>query len=153
MNYWLMKSEPSVFSINDLNNHSHKTGFWDGVRNYQVRNMIRDDINQGDRAFFYHSSCPVPGIVGIIEITSQGYVDKTQFDPKSRYFDATSSLDKPRWYGVDVKLITALSTIISLEHLKKSPELKDMTLLKKGNRLSIMPITKTEWDIILKLNN
>lgn len=153
MTYWLMKSEPSAFSIDDLSHRHNQTEHWDGVRNYQARNMLRDQMQSGDKAFFYHSSCAQPGIVGIIEIVKAGYPDFTAFDPKNKHFDSTSSAENPRWYMVDVRLIKKLSQAISLEELKKNPKLTDMQLLRKGNRLSIMPVTSKEWEIILQLGH
>lgn len=147
MNYWLMKSEPSVFSIDDLKRR--RTEPWDGVRNYQARNMLRDDMNKGDLAFFYHSGCEVPGIAGIMEIASAGYPDPTALDPASRYFDPKSSPDNPRWYLVDVKYRRKLKRVIPLEQLRRQRPLTRMKLLQKGNRLSIMPLTRKEWDYIL----
>ena len=147
MNYWLMKSEPSVFSIDDLKRR--RTEPWDGVRNYQARNMLRDEMKKGDLAFFYHSNCEAPGIVGIMEIAKPGYPDPTAFDPASRYFDPKSDLDNPRWYLVDVKYRRKLKRPITLEELRQKPPLQKMQLLQKGNRLSVMPLTKKEWDYIL----
>lgn len=151
MNYWLFKSEPDAFSIDDLAAMPGKKDHWDGIRNYQVRNMIRDDIKKGDLGFFYHSSCAIPGIVGQFSVTRESYPDHTAFDKKEKYFDAKSDPDNPRWLMVDVKFKKKFKEIISLEELKTKKPLQDMLLLKKGNRLSIMPITKKEWDYINKL--
>ncbi|MBL6734470.1 MAG: EVE domain-containing protein [Shewanellaceae bacterium] len=150
MNYWLMKSEPDTFSIEDLIQCPNQTEPWDGIRNYQARNMMRDQMKIGDLAFFYHSSCKVPAIVGVIEICSEPYDDPTQFDPESKYYDPKSRPDNPRWQLVDVKFISKTNTI-ALSSLKKYPELKQMRLLQKGNRLSILPISAEEWTFINNL--
>lgn len=151
MNYWLMKSEPDVFSIDDLKNRPNQTEPWDGVRNYQARNMLRDEMKKGDLAFFYHSSCEIPGIVGIIEIAKEGYPDPTAFNPKHRYYDPKSKRDKPTWYLVDVKFKRKLKRTIPLTELRDKKPLQNMKLLQKGNRLSVMLVTKKEWDYILSL--
>ncbi len=151
MNYWLMKSEPDVFSIDDLKNHPKQTESWDGVRNYQARNMLRDEMKKGDLAFFYHSSCEVPGIVGIMEIAKEGYPDPTAFIPKHKYYDPKSKPENPAWYLVDVKFNRKLKRIIPLTELRGKKPLQNMKLLQKGNRLSMMPITRKEWDYILGL--
>lgn len=150
MNYWLMKSEPDVFSIDDL--AQKKLEPWEGVRNYQARNMLRDKMQVGDLAFFYHSSCAEPGIVGIMEIISTAYPDNSALDPQSPYFDAKSTLINPRWFCVDVTFKQKFSTLISLAKLKAQAPLSDLPLVKKGNRLSIMQLTKKQWDIILSLS-
>jgi len=149
MNYWLMKSEPESFSIDDLK--TMKVEHWDGVRNYQARNMMRDEMKKGDQVFFYHSACKEPGIVGIAEVVKEGYPDFTAFDPESKYYDPKSSEEKPRWFMVDVKFKRKLKRAIPLQELKQQPELAEMMLLRKGNRLSINPVSKTEWDFILRL--
>jgi predicted RNA-binding protein with PUA-like domain len=151
MNYWLMKSEPDAFSINDLYNKPNQTEHWDGVRNYQARNMMRDAMMLGDQVFFYHSNCDIPGIVGIIEVAREGYPDFSAFDPDDRHFDPKSDPANPRWMMVDVKYVKTLSRIISLKELKLYPELADLALVKRGNRLSIMPVSKSQWDFILAL--
>ena len=151
MNYWLMKSEPSVFGIDDLKRR--KTEPWDGVRNYQARNMLRDEMKNGDLAFFYHSACDEPGIVGIMEIVKPGYPDPTAFDPASRYFDPKSDPDDPRWYLVDVKYKRKLKRTITLEELRRQPLLQNMKLLQRGNRLSIMPLTEKEWKCVLGMEH
>lgn len=150
MNYWLMKSEPDTFSIEDLIQCPNQIEPWDGIRNYQARNMMRDQMKIGDLAFFYHSSCKVPAIVGVIEICSEAYHDPTQFDPESKYYDPKSRPDNPRWQLVDVKFISQVNPI-ALSSLKKHPELKQMRLLQKGNRLSILPISADEWTFINNL--
>ena len=153
MNYWLFKSEPDTFGIDHLAKAPKRTSAWDGVRNFQARNMLRDSIQRGDEAFFYHSSCAVPGIVGIVEIVKAGYPDETAFDPKHHHYDADSKRDAPRWYVVDVKLQVKFSRVISLEELKQhaAKKLKDFVLLRRGNRLSVMPVAKKDWDFILAL--
>ena len=146
-----MKSEPSEFSIDDLKNRPDKTEPWDGVRNYQARNMMRDQMKKGDMVFFYHSNCEEPGIVGIMTVNKEGYPDHTAFDPDDKHFDPKSDPDNPRWFYVDVKYKKKLKRTISLAELKQHKKLKDMKLLQKGNRLSIMPVSKKEWDYILGL--
>ena len=153
MNYWLMKSEPSVFSIDDLKTMPGKAEHWDGVRNYQARNMMRDQMKAGDRAFFYHSNCPLPGIVGLMAVVREGYPDHTAFAPESKYFDEKSDPDNPRWYMVDVKYIRHTKRVIPLAELKTQAALENMPLVRKGNRLSIMPVSETEWQFILSLEN
>ena len=149
MQYWLMKSEPDAFSIDDLK--KVKVEPWDGVRNYQARNMMRDEMKKGDRVFFYHSNCEVPGIVGIMEVVKEGYPDHTAFDPEAKYYDPKSDPDNPRWYMVDVKFVKKLKRTISLAELKQEAALADMPLVRKGNRLSIMPVEKSQWDHILAM--
>jgi len=153
MNHWLFKSEPSTFGIEALAKAPGQTTAWDGVRNYQARNMLRDGIKQGDLAFFYHSSCDVPGIAGIIKITAEGYPDETAFDRRHAHYDPDSKRDEPRWYVVDVKLVRAFKQVITLDRLRAhaSGALKDLIVLRRGNRLSVMPVTKKEWDFILTL--
>jgi len=149
MNYWLMKTEPDEFSIDDLKRK--KSEPWTGVRNYQARNYMRDGMRKGDGVLFYHSSCAVPGVAGIAEVAAPAYADPTQFDPKSAYFDAGSPRDAPRWLMVDVKYKRKLERIITLTELKQHEELNGMILLRPGNRLSVMPVTKAEWDFVLGL--
>ena len=151
MNYWLMKSEPDVFGVEDLVKRPEKTEPWDGVRNYQARNMMRDDMKKGDLAFFYHSNCKEPGIAGIMKIVREGYPDHTAFDTKQKYFDPKSDPKNPRWYMVDVRHVRKLKRIITLTELKTHDELSELRLLRRGNRLSVMPISKTHWDFILSL--
>jgi predicted RNA-binding protein with PUA-like domain len=153
MNYWLFKSEPDSFSIDDLDAAPKHTSAWDGVRNFQARNMLRDSIKKGDQAFFYHSSCPVPGIAGIVSIVKGGYPDVTAFDPKHHHYDADSNSDAPRWFAVDVKLQRKFSRIITLDELRvhAAKRLGDFILLRRGNRLSVMPVAKKDWDFILTL--
>lgn len=147
-NYWLMKSEPSCFSIDDLKQAPKQTNCWDGVRNYQARNFMRDKMAINDLVFFYHSNCTPPGIVGIAEVVSPAYPDYTAFDPTSEHPDSKSTPDNPRWFMVDVKFVKQFPKIISLDSLKQHPELSNMQLLRKGNRLSVLPISEFEWDFI-----
>ena len=153
MNYWLLKSEPSHFSIDDLAAAPNRTTAWDGVRNFQARNFIRDGMKKGDLAFFYHSSCAEPGIVGIVEITREAYPDATAFDEKNKHFDPKSKAEDPRWFVVDAKLKRRLQQPITLAKLKKyaGDSLSGLQLLKRGNRLSVMPITKQEWQLVIEL--
>ncbi len=153
MNYWLMKSEPGEFGIDDLRKRPRKTEPWDGVRNYQARNMMRDEMQLGDRAFFYHSACEVPGVVGIVEIASAPYADPTAFDPADRHYDPKSDPDNPRWFLVDVKFVRKLKRTIALSELRAFAETKldGLALLRRGNRLSVMPVAKKHWDFILGL--
>lgn len=146
---WLMKSEPDVYSIDDLQRDGQE--MWDSIRNYQARNMMRDDMRIGDPIFFYHSSCNEPGVVGIAEVASKPYPDPVQFDKQSRYFDAKSDPDNPRWILVDVKFVRKLKRNVTLNEIKAEKSLADMILTRKGNRLSIMPVEKKHWDKILSL--
>ncbi|MFL6650551.1 MAG: EVE domain-containing protein [Sulfurifustaceae bacterium] len=148
--YWLMKSEPDVFSIDDLKNRPNRTEHWDGVRNFQARNFMRS-MRRGDAAFFYHSSCPEPGVAGIVEIVREAYPDFTSWDPKSPYYDNRSTPEKPYWYMVDVRFQRKLKRLVSLAELRANAALKGMRLLARGNRLSIMPITPREWEAIVKM--
>ena len=150
MRYWLMKSEPDEFSIDDLAKAPKQTTAWFGVRNYQARNFMRDDMRAGDRAFFYHSSCPEPGIAGIVEISRLAYPDATQFDRKSDYYDPKSTRDAPRWMNVDVRLVRK-TPLVGVQTLRETKGLQDMVTLRRGNRLSITPVTPAEWKIIEKL--
>jgi predicted RNA-binding protein with PUA-like domain len=149
MAYWLMKSEPDVFGIDDLKRV--KVEPWDGVRNYQARNMMRDQMKKGDEVFFYHSNCEVPGIVGLMTIAKEGYPDDSAFNPEARYHDPKSDPDNPRWYRVDVRFKRKFRRVIPLAELKTYPELVDMPLVRKGNRLSIMPVSPEEWRFIMNL--
>jgi predicted RNA-binding protein with PUA-like domain len=145
-----MKSEPDEFSIDDLVRAPKRTTPWFGVRNYQARNFMRDAMRVGDRAFFYHSSCPEPGVAGIVEISKPAYPDATQFDPKSPYYDAKSTRDAPRWLNVDVKLVRK-TRLVPLDVLRETRGLEDMVTLRRGNRLSITPVTPDEWKIVERL--
>jgi predicted RNA-binding protein with PUA-like domain len=152
MNHWLLKSEPDAFSIDDLASRPKGTAQWDGIRNYQARNYMRDGMRKGDPAFFYHSSCATPAIVGICEIVSGAYPDLTAFDPGSEYFDAGSDPDHARWLMVDVKFRRRTRRPISLEELKQHADrLEGFPLIRRGNRLSILPVDKAHWDLILAL--
>ena len=152
MNYWLMKSEPDAFGIDELKSRPGRTEPWDGVRNYQARNFMRDEMKKGDRVFFYHSNCKVPGIVGIAEVASKPYPDPSQFDPDSKYYDPKSDPDEPRWILIDVKYIRHLKRVVSLAEIKDHAEaLGDFALTRRGNRLSIMPVTAEQWDYLLGL--
>ena len=148
MPYWLMKSEPDELSIDDALAAPDQTVAWTGVRNYQARNFMRDAMRVGDHVFFYHSSCAEPGIAGIAEVASTAYPDPTQFDPASPYYDPKSSLDEPRWMLVDVKVVKK-TRLIGLPELRRQAELDEMILLKKGNRLSVMPVQPAEWQVIV----
>jgi len=147
--HWLMKSEPDTFSIDDLAKRGREP--WDGVRNYQARNFMRDGMRIGDGVFFYHSNCAEPGIVGLAEVVSDAYPDPSQFDPKSDYFDPVASRDNPRWMLVDVGFVRKLKRTITLKELQALPALADMPLVRKGNRLSVMPVKASEWKTILGL--
>lgn len=153
MKHWLMKSEPDVFGIDDLAKNPGKTTFWDGVRNYQARNFMRDQMQLGDRAFFYHSNCAEPGIAGIVKVVKTGYPDHTAFDRNDPHFDPDSDPDKPRWYMVDVRLERKLKRTITLGELRDhaSGALKGLQLLQRGNRLSITPVSDAHWQFILSL--
>lgn len=151
MHYWLFKSEPSTFSITDLAKKPRQTEHWDGVRNYQVRNLLRDEIKVGDQGFFYHSSCMPPGIAGIVEVVKNGYPDTSAFNPESKYYDPKSTREHPRWFMVDVKLVGKFPHLITLNEIKKHPQLKNMQVARRGNRLSITSVTPKEWEIILRL--
>ena len=153
MNYWLLKSEPSTFSVDDLARASNSTIAWDGVRNYQVRNLLRDSIRKGDQGFFYHSSCDEPGIVGILRVVRAGYPEAAALDPKHRYYDSKSDAAAPTWYSVDVHLERRIEPAITLEELRKHAHgaLSELLILRRGNRLSITPVTREEWRFILSL--
>ena len=151
MNFWLVKSEPEEFSIDDLYRRPKRTEHWDGVRNYQARNFMRDGMKKGDRVFFYHSNCETPGIVGIAEVVREAYPDHTAFDPDDPHYDPKSDPDDPRWLMVDVKYVRKLKRTIPLSELKDNPALEDMALVRKGNRLSVMPVTEDQWQTILDM--
>jgi predicted RNA-binding protein with PUA-like domain len=146
-----MKSEPGEFGIDDLASRPGQTEPWDGVRNYQARNMMRDEMRVGDPVFFYHSNCDTPGIVGIAEIAREAYPDPTAFDPAHKHFDPGSDPAKPRWLMVDVRLVRKLGRAITLAELKGRPELDGLALLRRGNRLSVMPVDAAMWESILAL--
>jgi predicted RNA-binding protein with PUA-like domain len=151
MHYWLMKSEPETFGIEHLKKRPKQTEPWDGVRNYQARNMMRDDMKVGDKAFFYHSNCAEPGIVGIVEIVKAGYPDTTELDPESPYYDPKSTQENPRWFRVDVKFEQQFDKTITLQAMKQYPQLEGMTVLAKGSRLSITPVSAAHWAFIQSL--
>lgn len=146
--YWLIKSEPSCFSIDDLQQSPNQTSPWDGVRNYQARNFMKNEMKIGDQLFFYHSNCNPPGIVGIAEVISKPYPDHTAFDPNSDHPDPKSTPEHPRWFMVDVRFVKKFPRIIPLETLKQHEALSKMILLRKGNRLSVMPVSQSEWQFI-----
>ena len=149
MNHWLMKSEPDAYSIDELERDGRE--MWDGIRNYQARNMMRDDMRVGDQVFFYHSNCKEPGIVGIAKVASEPYPDPTQFDRKSKYYDPKSDKDNPRWCLVDVEFVRKTERTITLAEIKATNGLDGLLLTRKGNRLSIMPISARHWNKILRL--
>jgi predicted RNA-binding protein with PUA-like domain len=152
MNYWLMKSEPDAFSIDDLKNAPAKRTHWDGVRNYQARNFMRDDMRKGDLIFYYHSNCATPGIVGIAEVAAEAYTDHTAFDPNDHHFDPKSDPENPRWMMVDIRYKRKTKRVISLTELKQyDRELEGFVLIRRGNRLSVMPVSEAHWDFITKL--
>lgn len=152
MNYWLFKSEPDAFSIDDLKAMKGKKDHWDGIRNYQARNLMRDEIKKGDLGFFYHSSCKVPGIVGVVEIVKEAYPDHTAWDPESSYYDPKASKDNPRWVMVDVKFRQKYASVLTLERLRTVDKLNGMALLQKGSRLSIQPVSPEHWKVITQLS-
>ncbi len=147
MAYWLMKSEPDVYGIEDLRRDHLEV--WDGVRNYTARNFMRDQMAVGDLAFFYHSNAKPPGVAGIMRIHRTGVADPTQFDPDSRYFDPKSDPDDPRWICVEVEFVEAFDELVSLQALKEHPDLSDMAVVQRGQRLSVQPVTDREWEIVL----
>jgi predicted RNA-binding protein with PUA-like domain len=153
MAYWLFKSEPDAFSIDDLAARAAAGEPWDGVRNYQARNMLRDQMRIGDGVLFYHSNCRVPGVVGLAEVSSTAYPDATAFDPQAHYFDAKSDPEHPRWYLVEIRYRRHLTRTIALTELKDHADgpLADMPLVRRGNRLSVMPVTAQQWAFILGL--
>jgi predicted RNA-binding protein with PUA-like domain len=153
MNHWLMKSEPDVFGVDDLAKSPRKTTFWSGVRNYQARNFMRDQMRVGDLAFFYHSNCDEPGIVGVMKVVKAGYPDHTAFDRDSDGFDPDSDASSPRWYMVDVQLQRKLAKPITLALLRQHEKrgLKGLALLQRGNRLSVTPVSASHWKFILDL--
>ena len=151
MKYWLMKTEPTTYSIEDLEKESNQTTCWEGVRNYQARNLLRDDIQEGDWVLFYHSACKEPAVVGTAVVSRPGYPDSHAFDKRSKYYDAKSDPDNPRWYMVDVKLEQKFDAPVTLASLREKASLKDMGLLQKGSRLSVQPVKKKEFDIVLKM--
>jgi predicted RNA-binding protein with PUA-like domain len=151
--HWLMKSEPEVFSIDDLAKAKQQTTGWDGVRNYQARNLLRDEIAVGDGVLFYHSSVDPPGVAGLARVVRAGYPDPTQFDPKSDYYDKDSPRDAPRWFSVDIAFDRKLARPVTLPQLRAEPALADMVLLRRGSRLSVQPVTPAEWKRILAMGD
>lgn len=149
MNYWLMKSEPDVFSIDTLKNKK-KSG-WDGVRNYQARNFMRDNMKKGDTVLFYHSSCEIPGVAGLARVSKESHPDPTQFDAQSDYFDPKATKENPRWFMVEVEFVEKFDHVITLQSLKNEKALEQMPLVQKGSRLSINPVTEKEYKTILNL--
>lgn len=151
MRYWLMKSEPSEFGIDDLEAQPDRSEHWDGVRNYQARNMMRDDMQVGDGVLFYHSNCDTPGIVGLAQISREAYPDFTAFDPEHVHYDPKSKPDNPTWLMVDVRFVRKLRRTISLAELRDQPALEGLPLIRRANRLSVMPVTEAQWQFILSL--
>ena len=149
--YWLFKSEEDVFSIDDLAAAKDKTTFWDGVRNYQARNLLRDDIKKGDLVLYYHSNSKPTGVAGVARVSKNAYADPTQFDPRSKYHDAKSSKDDPRWVGVEIKFVKKLKRVVELSELKANPALSEMMVTQRGARLSVQPVTKDEYDAVLAM--
>lgn len=153
MGYWLFKTEPDAFSIDDLASMPEQTEHWDGIRNYQARNFLRDKINVGDEVFIYHSSCKDVGIVGVAEVVKEGYADHTQFDPEAKYYDPKSDPENPRWFMVDIKLKQKFDKLLSLKDIKQMEEITELGLVKKGRRLSIMPVEEAEWNHLISQCN
>jgi predicted RNA-binding protein with PUA-like domain len=149
--YWLFKSEPSEFSWNDLKKSQNQTTYWDGVRNYQARNFLRDEIKKGDGVLFYHSSTEPLAIVGYSKVVKEGYPDHTQFDKKNNHYDSKADSKNPTWFMVDIRLEKEFKKPVTLDEIKASPKLQSMKLIQRGQRLSIQPVTKDEWDEILKM--
>ena len=149
MRYWLFKTEPDAFSIDDLAAMPNQTEHWDGIRNYQARNFLRDEVKVGDKVFIYHSSCKLVGLAGFAEVVKEAYPDHTQFDPESKYFDPKASPDARRWMMVDVKFIEKFPRVLPLAQIKANPEITEIGLVKKGHRLSIMPVLDEEAEILL----
>lgn len=149
MRYWLMKSEPSEFSVDDLAAAPGKITAWIGVRNYQARNFMRDQMQVGDKAFFYHSNCEEPGITGITEVCKPAYPDASQYDRKSRYYDPKATAQNPRWFNVDVRLVRK-THLVSIKEMRSYRQLANMRVLQKGNRLSITPVDPREWEFITR---
>ncbi len=151
--YWLVKSEPDAFSIDDLAKSKKKTTHWDGVRNYQARNFMRDEMEKGDGVLYYHSNTDPTAVVGYCEVVKEGYPDHTQFDPDDKHFDPKADPAKPTWMMVDIKLVKKFKKPVPLAEIKENPKLQKMRLVQRGNRLSVMPVEKKEWDEILKMGS
>jgi predicted RNA-binding protein with PUA-like domain len=149
--YWLLKTEPTSFSFDDLWSAPKRTTFWDGVRNFQARNTLRDRMKQGDLVFIYHSSADPTGIAGIAEVVREGYPDASAFDPRDSHYDPKSKRESPTWFGVDVRAVEKIDPIITLEELRRTRGLEKMVLLQKGSRLSVQPVSAAEWKVILGL--
>ena len=149
--YWLFKSEPDVFSIDDLKKAPRQTTYWEGVRNYQARNLLRDEIKKGDEVLYYHSNADPVGVAGLARVVKSGYPDPEQFDKRSKYYDAKSDPEDPRWYCVDVKFVRRFDEVVPLATLKKTRGLSKMMVTQRGARLSVQPVTKREFDIVLRL--
>lgn len=149
--YWLVKTEPDVFSWDDLKKSKNRTTYWDGVRNYQARNYLRDEMKKGDLVLFYHSNTEPLAVMGICEVVREGYPDFTQFDPDNNHYDPKADPKSPTWFMVDVKLTKEFKHPVTLEEIKSNPKLRNMKLIQRGNRLSVMPITKEEFDEIVRM--
>jgi len=150
-NYWLLKTEPTTFSIHDLEKAPKKTTFWEGVRNYQARNFLRDSIKKGDEVFIYHSNTEIPAIMGTATVVKDGYPDDSQYNPKSKYYDSGATPEKPRWYLIDIRHEKTFKNPVSLQMLRNIDALSKMTLLQKGSRLSVQPVSADEWKTIVKM--
>ncbi len=150
--YWLVKSEPSSFSIYDLEKSKNKTTYWDGVRNYQARNFIRDEMKKGDKVLFYHSNTEPNAVVGVCEVVKESYEDHTQFDPDDKHYYPSSNPENPVWFMVDIKLVKIFKEPVTLSEIKSNPKLKNMRLVQKGSRLSVMPVAKEEFDVIIDMS-
>lgn len=149
--YWLIKSEPETFSLDDFQRKKDQTEPWDGVRNYQARNYMRDEMKVGDQVLFYYSNCSKPGVVGVVEVVRESYADPSQWDEKSEYYDPKATRENPRWFMVDMKFVSRLPRIVSLQEMKGKKELQGMKLVQRGNRLSVMPVTHEEYKVVLKM--
>jgi len=149
--YWLMKSEPEVFSFDDLWAAEDRRTFWDGVRNYTARNSMRDVMKKGDGILFYHSNADPPGVAGLAEVAREGYPDASAFDPNDPHFDPRSDPQAPRWYGVDVRATRRLKALVSLAELKANPKLATMAVVQRGQRLSVQPVTRAEWEEVCRM--
>ncbi len=151
--YWFIKSEPSVFSFDDLKKSTNQTTFWDGVRNYQARNFLRDEMKKGDLVLFYHSNANPLAVMGICKVVKEGYPDHTQFDPDNDHYDSKADPNNPTWIMIDVKFVKEFKTPVTLDSIKSNPKLKNMKLIARGNRLSVMPVTKEEFDEIERMGD